>query len=63
MTDNWPPKSLNQRWCCFNCNQTMRVGAMKMDFSCPFCGSQDTHPAEGVKELKEYHGPIPKVLS
>lgn len=58
---------LDQRWCCFSCNKTMRVGEMKLgspfSFICPHCDSDDTHPAEGVVELDEYHGPIPKLLS
>ena len=54
----------DKRWCCFNCNRTMRLGEMElggrdgMGFVCPYCGSDDTHPAEGVVELDEYHGNI-----
>lgn len=56
--------SLDKRWCCFSCNETMRLGEMDlggrpgMGFVCPHCGSDDTHPAEGVVELEEYHGEI-----
>jgi hypothetical protein len=66
MTDH-----LDQRWCCFNCNTTMKAGELISNgslpwnhpFKCPHCGSYETHPAEGVVELEEYSGEIPKVLS
>lgn len=55
---------LHQRWACFNCNKTMECGEMKlggrpgMGFVCPHCNSNNTHPAEGIVELTEYHGEI-----
>lgn len=54
----------DKRWCCLNCNRTMRLGEMGlggrdgMGFVCPHCDSDNTHPAEGVVELDEYHGDI-----
>lgn len=53
---------LDKRWCCLNCNRTMRLGEMELgsanSFICPHCDSDNTHPAEGVVELDEYHGEI-----
>jgi hypothetical protein len=56
---------LDTRWCCLNCNSTMRVGEMKLGFRqgygfvCPLCGSDNTHPADGTShKLTEYHGEV-----
>lgn len=54
---------LDQRWCCLNCNSTMRLGEMLLgslhSFICPTCNSDNTHPADGTTMvISEYHGEI-----
>lgn len=58
---------LNRRWACLNCGWKgtagkMFTGKLASDpLECPKCRSGNTSPAEGIRDLPEYHGEIPEL--
>ncbi len=52
---------LRHRMACLTCNTTFELGrvvAGPQGMQCPNCKSGDLSPAEGVREIPEYHGEI-----
>lgn len=52
---------LRARWACLTCNTTFEAGRIILGpegWQCPNCKSCDVSPAEGAREITEYHGDI-----
>jgi DNA-directed RNA polymerase subunit RPC12/RpoP len=59
--ENERTSPLRKRWACLTCSSTFEAGriiAGQQGWKCPNCGGLDVNPAEGVRELSEYHGEI-----
>jgi Zn finger protein HypA/HybF involved in hydrogenase expression len=52
---------LHDRMACLNCNTTFELGRVRsgpQGWKCPNCASGNLSPAQGVREIEEYHGDI-----
>lgn len=52
---------LHDRWACLTCSTTFEAGSLRsgpQGFECPNCRSCDVSPAQGIREIPEYHGEI-----
>lgn len=61
--ENERTSPLHKRWACLTCNSTFELGKVRSGpngFQCPNCQSADISPAEGAREIPEYHGEIPE---
>lgn len=61
--ENEKNSPLRKRWACLTCSSTFGCGTIRsgpQGWQCPKCKSNDIGPAEGAREIPEYHGEIPE---